>query len=343
MSVNISALNFTLEDYQEAARTYRSELLHLAVIGLEEIKPYVTIRMGVRYAEAVGASSLKGVELAPYQKNRRAEAVLDIVLRELKTYFGSVNADFEPNEMISTLLGHHAAQAMGDGLKDTPTAKEVLALLVIEVSRRINEVIWSARRDPKGTTTFHLFDGWDTITDRDKKAGLISAEKKNYIKLTEKITDNNAVRIMNEIMRKMDKRLRAQDCFVYCSQDLVDAYNQAYLLTHSGIVYNTKYNQVSVEGSNGRLTFVPLSSKDGSTFIHIAPKSNMLVGVDQLSDLEKVEVGKYEPDVITMSMRMFFGVEFESVDPSRLLVVELPVTADVDIIPSENNDPDNFA
>ncbi|MDE7159386.1 MAG: hypothetical protein K2O24_00875 [Muribaculaceae bacterium] len=323
MSVKITAQNFTLADFQEAARTYREELIHLTIIGLEEILPYVTVRPGVTYSETVGQASLGNVELAPYKKKRRAEAALDIVMRELKTYFGALNADFEPNQMISTILGHRASQAMGEALKSTPTAKEILALLVKAVARKLNLALWNAVRDAEGDTTADLFDGWDTITAREIKKGNIASAKGNYMKLTTEVDSTNAVSVMKKVMRALSTELRGEDCFIYCSQDLLDDYNEAYLLTHSGVAYNTKYNQVSVEGSNNRLTFVPLVSKTGSRFIHISTKENMLIGVDQLSDKERVDVGQYDPDVLTASMRMFFGVEFESIDPRRLMVVEL--------------------
>lgn len=341
MSVNVTTQNFTIADFQEAARTYRSELIHLAILGLEEILPYVIIRPGVTYSEAVGDASLNGVQLAPYKKKRRAEATLDVVMRELRTYFGSLDADFEPNAMISTILGHHASQAMGEALKSTPTAREILGLLVKGVSRGLNLNLWKAVRDESGDTTEDLFDGWDTITMREMTAGNIAASKGNYLKLNVQIDSTNAVSVMKSIMRKLSKELRGEECFIYCTQDLVDDYNEAYLLTHSGIVYNDKYNQVSVEGSNGRLTFVPLVSKTGSKFIHISTKSNMLIGVDQLSDKERVDVGQYDPNVLTASMRMFFGVEFESIDPRRLMVVEIMGDEDEPDEPKEpEQDPD---
>ncbi len=320
-------INFTLEDFQEAARTYREELLRLPIIALEEILPYVTVRPGIRYSESVASASLDGVQLAPYKPNLKSEAVLNIAMRELKTYFGTINLPFEPNQAIQTILGHRAFQASGDALSDTPTAKEVLALLIKGIARSLLLALWTAKRDPSGKTTKDLFDGWDTITEKEIANGAISAANKNYLKLSTAINNQNAVDIFKQIMYALTPELRAQECFIYVPQEYVDAYNEAYLLTHPAVAYNTKYNQVSVEGSNGRLTFVPLLSKAGSKFIHISVKENMLIGVDQMSDAEQVRVKDYEPDTLTMMVRMFWGEEFESVDGRRLMVVELPGAA----------------
>ena len=109
----------------------------------------------------------------------------------------------------------------------------------------------------------------------------------------------------------------------YCSQDFADKYNEAYLLTHGGIVYNNKYDQTTVEGSNGRLTIVPLYNKMDSKFIHVTAKSNMLVGYDQMSDVESILVKEYEPFILSYIATMFFGVQFESIDYRRMKVIEL--------------------
>jgi hypothetical protein len=50
---------------------------------------------------------------------------------------------------------------------------------------------------------------------------------------------------------------------------------------------------------------------------------NMLVGYDQMSDLETVMVKEYEPFILSYFATMFFGVQFESIDKRRFKVVEL--------------------
>ena len=60
-----------------------------------------------------------------------------------------------------------------------------------------------------------------------------------------------------------------------------------------------------------------------SKFIHIAPKNNMLYGYDNMSDVESIEVERFAPFVLTYVATMFFGVQFESIDKSRLKVIEL--------------------
>lgn len=315
-------LIYTLEDFQKAAITFRKDLLRLPIIGIQETLQYMTARPGVRYSELVGSSSADA-QFAPYKAGQRSELNLNLVLRELKTYFGSVNADFEPNAEIQTLLGHRASQALGDAQASTPQAVEVLANVAKALSGHLNDAIFSAKRNPEGKTTADLFDGFDTITEQEVNAGNLSAEKGNYMKLESAITASNAVDVLKSILYKMDPLLRREDCFLFCPYEIADAYNEAYLMTHSGIVYNERYNQVTVEGSNNRLTIVPLASKQGTKYIQITPKRNMLVGFDQMGDVENVMVKEFAPDILTFMAKIFFGVQFESIDKRRLLVAEL--------------------
>ena len=316
-------LVYTLSDFQKAATTFRKDLVRLPIIGISDTLQYMTPRPGVRYSELVGQSSADA-QFAPYKAGRRTDLNLNIVLRDLKTYFGSVNADFEPNAEIQTLLGHKASQALGANQASTPTALEVLANVAKALSGHLNDAIFSAKRDADGTTTATLFDGFDTITDAEITAGKIATSVGNYMKFADAINKQNAVDRLKSILTSMNPILRKEDCFLFCSYEVADAYNEAYLMSHSGIVYNDKYSQVTVEGSNNKLTIVPLASKSGSKFIHVSPKRNMLVGFDQMGDVENVAVKEFAPDILTYCAKMFFGVQFESIDPRRLFVAELP-------------------
>ena len=141
-------LTFTLEEYQDAARKWRKELLFLPIIGIEETLKYMTGRPGIRYKETVGTIT-GDAQFAPYKPQRRTDANLNLDFRTLETYFGSVVAQFEPNTAVSTLLGATGA-TKGDGQIQTPTAKHVLALIAKGLSQHLNDAIWSAERNASG-------------------------------------------------------------------------------------------------------------------------------------------------------------------------------------------------
>lgn len=314
-------LKFTLEDFQQAATQYRSDLLMLPIIGINDTLQFMTGRPGIRYRERIGAVT-GDAQFAPYNPARETDFDLKLDFRDLETHFGSVIANFEPNSAVSTLLGTGATK--GDGQMTTPTAMHVLALVAKSLSEHLNDAIWNGKYNANGSTTKDLFDGFDTITEAEIAAGNIAADKGNYLKIDEEITPANAVDTAKKILRALDPRLRSQDLYLYCSQDFVDKYNEGYLLTHGGIPYNTEYAQGTVEGSAGRLKFCPLYNKADSKFIHVSTKANMLVGYDQMGDMESVMVKEYKPFILSYVATMFFGCQFESIDRRRLMTVELP-------------------
>ena len=314
-------LTFTLQEFQEAATKWRSDLLMLPIIGCQETLKFMTARPGIRYKENVGALS-GDAQFGPYKPSRSTDFNLNVDYRTLETFMGSVVAKFEPNSAVSTLLGQVGA-TKGDGQMKAPTALHVLALIARGLSEHLNEAIWAGKRNAAGDTTMDLFDGFDTITTKEVTSGAIAAEEGNYMKLDEEITSANAVDIAKEILFSLDPRLRAQDLYMFCTQDFADKYNEGYLLSHGGINYNTQYSQTTVEGSNGRLHIIPMYNKIGSKFIHICPKSNMLIGYDQMGDVESVMVKEYEPFILSYIATMFFGCQFESIDKRRFKVVEL--------------------
>lgn len=313
-------LTYTLQEYQDAAHRWKSELLMLPILGSNETLQFMTGRPGIRYKESVGTASYNA-QFGPYAPGRRSNENLKLDFRTLETFLGSVVSDFEPNTAISTLLGSGATK--GDGQMKTPSAKLVLALMAQSLSFNLNNSIWAAQRNPNGSTTMDLFDGFDTITSKEITAGTIAANKGNYLKLTEQITKQNCCDVMKDILFHLDPHLRAQKLYAYCSQEIVDMYNESYQLSHGGLPYNTKYVQNAVEGSDGKLILVPLSNKADSKFIHITTKANMLYGYDNMSDETSIDVKEYAPFTLSFLATMFFGVQFETIDKRRFKVIEL--------------------
>ena len=49
----------------------------------------------------------------------------------------------------------------------------------------------------------------------------------------------------------------------------------------------------------------------------------MLIGYDQMGDMESVMVKEYEPFILSYIATMFFGCQFESIDKRRFKAIEL--------------------
>lgn len=313
-------LTFTLEQYKEAATKYRNDLLMMPIIGIKEALQYMTSRPGVRYKEVVGSPSASA-HFAPYKTGRSTDANLKIDQRVLETTFGSVVSKFEPNTAISTLLGLGATK--GDGQKNTPTAKLVLACIADSLSEGLYDALWNGVYKAAGDDAKDLFTGFDTITANELTAGNLSEAKGNLLKINTVPTKENAVDIAKQIIYAQAQKLRNQDTFLFCTHDFADAYNEGYMMSHTGLTYNTKFNQVTIEGSNNKCTLVPMANKEGSKWFQLTPKSNMLVGFDQMGDIESIDIKEFEPFVLSYIATMFFGVQFESIDPRRFMAIQM--------------------
>lgn len=311
---------FTTEELAKTAIKYRKVFLMMAVIGLEETKKHMSIRPGIRYKETVGELS-GAIEIGPYSESRIDQGDINIVPRELETFFGSVVREFSPNTIYQSLWGSSVTK--GEGLKDTDITKQVVAYLMKKMSEALNKNVWSAKRNANGTKTADLFNGFDTIAQDEITAGKLSAEKKNLYSFSAAIDETNAVDALKAFYRSADDILKGEQTKLFISHSIYDAYVEDYKATTGAIVYNREFDKTTLEGSRGKCELVPLSNKADSNLIQLTTQGNMLIGVDQESDLEKILIEKHAAFVLQFIVTMFFGCQYESISKERLLVGKL--------------------
>lgn len=318
MAHNIS---FSDEEYQKAAEKWRQQLLLLPMLSCKDSLRFMTGIPGIRNKEHVGTAK-SNAQFGPYKADKNSSSTTEVKYRELETFFGNVCEDFEPNSVVTMLLGQNAS-FLGEGQKTAPSAKLVIASVLKSLGESLHNVLFTAKRNAAGDTSADLFNGFITIADAEVKAGNIAEGKGNLFKITTGFSEADALDVAKSIERKAHPVLRATEKFLYCSPEFADAYNDAYMLTHGGIVYNKKFEQAVVEGSNNKTTLAPLTCLAGSSKFFLAPKSNMLYGYDSLSDQERIQVDRFKPFMLTLSAAMFFGVQFYSIDPRMLLMVDV--------------------
>lgn len=318
MAHNIS---FSDEEYQKAAEKWRQQLLLLPMLSCKDSLRFMTGIPGIRNKEHVGTAK-SNAQFGPYKADKNSSSTTEVKYRELETFFGNVCEDFEPNSVITMLLGQNAS-FLGEGQKTAPSAKLVIASVLKSLGESLHNVLFTAKRNAEGDTSADLFNGFITIADAEVTAKNISEAKGNLLKITTGFSEADALDVAKSIERKAHPVLRATEKFLYCSPEFADAYNDAYMLTHGGIVYNKKFEQAVVEGSNNKTTLAPLTCLAGSSKFFLAPKSNMLYGYDSLSDQERIQVDRFKPFMLTLSAAMFFGVQFYSIDPRMLLMVDV--------------------
>lgn len=308
------------EDLAKTAVKYRKTFLMMAVIGLAETRQHMTVRPGIRYKEVVGELT-GGIEIGPYSETRVDESDVNVNKRELETFFGSVVRNFSPNAIYQSLWGSSVTK--GEGLKDTDITKQVVAYLMKKLSESLNKNIWGAVRKADGDKTSDLFNGFDTIATTEITGGGLSVDNKNLFEFSETIDKNNAVDLLKTFYRSADDVLKGEKTKLYIPHNIYDAYVDDYQATVGAAPYNREFEKTVLEGSNGRCQLVPLSNKAGSPYIQLSTQGNMLIGVDQESDLEKILIEKHAAFVLQFIVTMFFGCQYESISKERLLVGKL--------------------
>lgn len=316
----MGTMNLTADVLSKSALKLRKTLLAMIVIGLEDTKKHMTVRPGIRYKEVVGQLS-GGIEIGPYSDTRIDTSGVDVTPRELETFFGSVVKEFSPNAVYQSVWGSSITK--GEGLKSTEVVDLVLAYLMKKLSESLNKNVWSAVRNAGGDKTKDLFNGFDTIAQTEITAGKLTKELKNLYSFTEAIDSTNAVDQLKDYYRFATDELQMEDCKLFIPKSIYNAYVDDYQSTVGSIVYNKEFDKLTLESSKGRCELLPLANKAGSNFIQLTPKSNMLIGVDQESDLEKIIVEKHAAFTLQFIATLFFGCQYETISPEKLLVGKL--------------------
>lgn len=315
-------LKITDSELQKSAVTYRKELLIMPVIAAMATLQHMTARPGVAGREVLGQLS-GGIELGPYDPQRKDDDGLYITPRTLETYLGSVVKRFDMNSVAKTVYG--ALTTQGDGLASLDLVRQVLNYLAMQLGRNLNLCIFSAKRNDSGTLTKDLFDGFDTITQKEIDGGSIATGKGNFIELGEAITESNAVDTLMKIYEQADDTLQGVPTKMFVPFNVYRAYNKDYMASFGNVIYNTEYKKTYLEGTDNLCEIVPLVSKKGSPFIHLTTKGNMVYGYgDGLAD-EKIAVEKYHEFLLSFVATMFFGCQFETISKERLMVAKLSV------------------
>lgn len=311
-------INFSDSDYIKAAEEWRSEILMMPILACEETLREVTMVPGVRGKYHHG-SAQSNAQFAPFNPFRQSENSTDIKFRTLETFLGDIQEDFVPDMYIKTILGK-GADFFGEGQKEAPSAKLVLQAVARSAGEKLHSCLFTAKRSDTGTTSAELFNGWGTIADDEITAGNIAEKHNNLLNVDDVIDATNVGDVLKAVERGADPVLRSMKKNLYCAPEVLDAYNDWYLLNHGNTPYNSQFDQTLLEGSNGRTRIVALPSLAGTDKMYLTPKGNMLFGCDTMGDIERVEVLRIRAFVLQLAMAMFFGTDFDSIDGRVLRV-----------------------
>ncbi len=310
-----------LEDYKKSSIKWQRTLLDLPLRAANDVLKYMRGFTGVRGKMRFGSISADS-QFAPFNRSRVTNASVDINYRTIETFLGNVIEEFAPVDYAFMEMGY-TDPIVGEAIKGASTSALVMMQLAKARGQHIAQAVLTGKRNEEGTTTEDLCDGLLTIAAKEIEAGNISEAKGNLYKLKETITKVNACDALKEIVFTSNPFLRRENSVLLCAPEIVDMYNESYQETHTGLQYNTQYNQPFIEGSGNKVTLVGLPEMQGQKHLILTQPSNMLWATDNKSDESFVDVKRKDHYTLSMAANIFLGTQFHTIDPRRLRIIEL--------------------
>ena len=320
-SAKIVITDEVLQQYKDTCIQWDPVLRQLPIRAaadvLKHFIPVKKLRGKRRFGEISGKS-----QFAPFKRDRVSQASVDIDYREIETFHGNVIETFAPVDYLDIPLGYDDP-VITEAIKKAGTTFLVLAQLVKARGQHIAQCAFTGKRNPEGDTTLDLCDGLLTIADAEVEAGNISEAKGNLYKVGEEVTKVNACDIAKDILFTSNQFLRRENNVMLCPTAFADAYNESYLLSHNGLVYNKQYDQPYVEGSGHKLTIIPVPELDGTDRAIVTQRSNLLYGTYNDADQTSVDIMRTGHYDLSMASDMWLGFQYRTIDPRRFLYIDL--------------------
>ncbi len=315
--------NIKHADLSLGAVGMKKKLLILATHRLAECIHHMHLEPGVRYKMEYNEATADDEtgEMGPYNPHRENNANVDLDTRELEVFLGSCIEKFDPNKYYRS--AYSILETKGEAITKHKLVQVMAALLAKSVSKKLYRALWSAVRNPNGSKTKDLFNGFDTITALLIAAGDLHVDKGNYIEIPP-ISRDNAVDTFQLIVDSANEFLLDEDDVkLFCDKQSWLHYCYDYEAIHDHKPLKDELKRTFVEAASSNVEIVPMANKTGSQFIHLSTKENMLIGVDRESEDEVVNIEKHHGFILDFIMAMRFGVEFMSISPERLFVAKI--------------------
>lgn len=317
----MSAVDFSR--IQQYAEQHQRELINLAVMNSEIFEKMDVV------ASVTDKYTMTELEFEkifkPYAKAWLPdENKAKLVPRTGRVEIGQVELEEEPLAYRRSYLGS-LLKNKGVNPDDHPFEKEFLEGIVKRVSNDINDdlAMWGnidLRSDGNpviAKSVKAINDGFMTIIDREITLTNISEAKGNLIP-TGDINKTNALAKLKTFYRTACTKMpsiRSQVIKLYCSYDILDAYEDNYQATVGPVVYNSSFEKGFLEGSARKCIIEPLSALGTSKRIMLGPEKNFKVLVDQVSDQEKITVfNPGNPKTMGFFLAAAIGFQFMSLN-----------------------------
>lgn len=311
----------TPAELETSCKQYKRELIMQPIeVMKDNTLKYITLVPGVRNQLTWG--ELAGdAQLAPWSKSNKKDADYNIDGRTLQVWPGNCAYDFDPMEVFQSIYGQSIM--LGQSMTTHQIARMVATYFAAKIGGHLNDHVWDAVRNVNGSKTEDLFDGFDTIIGKEITSEKLKKALGNLFEFDAAIEDSTAVEQLKEYWRKANQYLRGRECYMYLPESVYWAYIDDYQTRHGALPYNTEYEKLTLEGSNGKCHFVVLSNMADSDFLKITTKQNLLLGTDVNSQENHVGIQKYSSWQLTFEFAAVYGAQIRTLAKEALFVGKL--------------------
>lgn len=322
MTPDEMASKVTPELLEESCQQYQQELIQMPIYTMQQsgTAKYITILPGIRNQITWG--ELDGdAELSPWSKTKKEEDDSKATGRTLAVYPGNCAKEFDPMPYFHTIYGESIR--LGQALTANAVARKVATMFAAKIGEHIDmDAIFGGKRNVAGKKTKDLFDGFDTIIAAEETAGNLSAANGNFIDAGS-YDKTNAVELAKSIYRAANYKLKDRDTFMLCPPSFYDAYVDDYQTRNGSLPYNNSFDKDAVEGSRGKCHLAPLQSMEGSEYIKITTRPNLILGTDINNQENKANIAKYSSWVLTFEYAGVYGAQIRSISKEALMVAKI--------------------
>jgi len=295
----------------KAGIKYKKDLLAAPLLALSRILPYFNLRSGIQGKEIGGQLETSG-EFIPYKTAKNPTDDVKITPREWETFLGDLLKEFDPHAVLGTLYTEKTSKP-ADTME---IARKVAIRVMQQAGNNFYKNLFVAKRNAAGTTTKDLFNGFSTVFAAALTAGDASAAKGNFVDASGTvINENNVGDVLRTLWEdSLDENLKDQKVLLYCSPRLVNIYKRWYQMEFGSTPWNQGYEQRTLISSDDKCVFVPMSCMNGQDYIYFSIRENMMIGVDQMSDTETLEIRRPDnPKLVQMYAKTYFGTGFDTI------------------------------
>lgn len=298
----------------EAATQFKEELLLLPAVMVEnEAADAVLVETGVSSKLVLG-SLFTDPDFAPKKANATfKDNGVSVGARTLTTNIGQ--AILREDRTSVQRLADRIARGYNSSntANDYPLEALVVKSMAEEIGRKIyQEALFKGVYDANGITTDTVMDGFDTIVAADISANKITTGLGNLY-AAGSITAANVGDVLKDFYNSRSAELRTADAVLCMPHSVWMLYNEWVLDTLGPVMYNTEYRKGTLHCAPN-VTLKALTGMEGSPYLYLSRKNNLVFGVDETSANASVEVRRdNDPNKWQFVYTLAVGAQIESI------------------------------